>query len=79
MDLRIFFHKIRKLEQEIGDHHVVVVSLETQDGGRPGIRTEVSRENASRMIVEGRARLATKGEAAEYLKTQRPELKPELK
>src|SRR5438477_1720585 len=67
MDLRMFFHKVRKLEQEINDRHVVVVSLETPDGGKPGIRTEVSRENASRMIVDGRARLANKSEAADHL------------
>ena len=79
MDLRMFFHKVRKLEQEINDRHVVVVSLETPDGGKPGIRTEVSRENASRMIVDGRARLANKGEAADYLKMYRPDAKPEPK
>src|SRR5438874_11712590 len=77
MDLRMFFHKVRKLEQEIADPHVVLVSLETPDGGKPGIRTEVSRENASRMIVDGRARLASKGEAAEYCRTCRPEPRPE--
>jgi hypothetical protein len=66
MDLRVFYQKIRILEQEIGDPHVVVVSLETPDGGKPGVKTEVSRENASRMIVEGRARLATKSEVEDY-------------
>lgn len=79
MDLRMFFHKVRKLEQEITDPHVVVVSLETPDGGKAGVRTEVSRENASRMIVDGRARLASKSETADYLQTKRPEPKPESK
>jgi hypothetical protein len=75
MDLKIFFHKVRKLEQEIIDQHVVVVSLETPDGGKPGIWTEVTRENASRLIVDGRARLATKDECADYSKTPLPESK----
>jgi hypothetical protein len=69
MDLRMFYQKMRKLEQEITGEHVVLVSLETPDGGKAGIKTEVTRENAAKMIVEGRARMATKGEAAEYLKT----------
>ena len=75
MDLRNFFHKMRKVEGEIVDQHVVVVSLETPDGGKPGIKTEVTRENASRMIVEGRARLATEHETADYLTTPWPDLK----
>lgn len=75
MDLKVFYQKMRKLEQEIVKDHVVVVSLETPDGGRPGIRTEVTRENAARMIVEGRCRLATKNEAAEHLTKSGPETK----
>ena len=66
MDLRVFYQKIRKVELEIADSHVVVVSLETPDGGKPGVKTEVTRENAARMIVEGSARLASKSEASDY-------------
>jgi uncharacterized Fe-S cluster-containing radical SAM superfamily enzyme len=66
MDLRIFYQKLRKIEQEITDPHVVVVSHETPDGGRAGQEAEVSRGIAARLIVEGRARLATAEEAAEY-------------
>lgn len=75
MDLRIFYQKVRKVEQEITEPHVVMVSLETPDGGKPGIKTEVSRESASRLIVEGRARLASKGEAAEFFRALRLEPK----
>ncbi len=75
MDLRVFYQKMRKIEQEITGDHPVVVSLETPDGGKPGIRTEVTRENAARMIVEGRCRLATKSEMTEYLKQYGPETK----
>ena len=73
MDLKVFYQKMRKLEQEITSDHIVVVSLETSDGGKPGIKTEVSRENAARMMVEGRCRLATKSETAEYWKHSGPE------
>jgi uncharacterized Fe-S cluster-containing radical SAM superfamily enzyme len=66
MDLRAFYQKLRKIEREIADVHVVVVSHETPDGGRPGQLAEVSRGIAARLIVEGRARLATIEEAAEF-------------
>jgi hypothetical protein len=68
MDLRMFYQKMRTLEQEIKSEHVVLVSVETPDGGKAGVKTEVTREQAAKMIVEGRARMATKTEAAEYLK-----------
>jgi hypothetical protein len=68
MDLRAFYQKIRICEQEIREPHVVVVSLETGDGGKPGVKTEVSRAAAAKMIVEGKARIADKDEAAEYHK-----------
>jgi hypothetical protein len=66
MDLRMFFQKLRKLEQEIADAHVVMVSEETSDGGRPGQLSEVSRSIAARLILEGRAHLATAEESAAF-------------
>jgi hypothetical protein len=66
MDLRVFFQKLRKLEAEIVAPHVVVVSHETADGGRPGQLVEVSRSNAARLILEGHAHLASPEEAAEF-------------
>lgn len=66
MDLRMFYQKLRKIEHEIADAHVIVVSDETPDGGRAGQKAEVSRCIAARLILEGRARLATTEEAAEY-------------
>ncbi len=66
MDLRAFYQKLRKIEEEIADSHVVVVSHETPDGGRPGQLTEVSRSIAARLILEGRAHLATGEETAEF-------------
>jgi hypothetical protein len=66
MDLRLFYQKLRKIEQEITDAHVLVVSHETSDGGRAGQKSEVSRSNAAKLILEGRARLAGAEEVAEY-------------
>jgi len=66
MDLRLFFQKLRTLEEEIAEPHVVVVTNETPDGGRAGLKVEVTRRNAARMILEGRAHLATAEESTEY-------------
>jgi len=66
MDLKLFYQKLRTIEQEIAEPHVVVVTHETPDGGRAGQKVEVSRRNAARLILEGRARLATTEEIAEY-------------
>ena len=66
MDLRQFYHKLRIIEEGIAEPHVVVVTHETSDGGRAGHRVEVSRRNAARLILEGRAHLATVEEVAEY-------------
>ncbi len=66
MDLRMFYQKLRKIEHEIADANVIVVSSETSDGGKAGRKAEVSRHIAARLILEGRALLATAEEAAEY-------------
>jgi hypothetical protein len=66
MDLRAFYQKIRKLEQEIIEPHVVVVSQETPDGGKAGQKTEVMRHTAARLVVEGKALLASPEEAADF-------------
>ena len=69
MDLRVYYQKLRKLEQEISEPQVIVVSQETADGGKAGQRSEVARGIAARLIVEGRARLATAEESAGYRKS----------
>ncbi len=66
MDVRGFFRKVKEVEATIPEDHVVVVSQETPDGGVAGRFTEVSRHNAARLIVEGRAKLADAGEAATF-------------
>ncbi|MGA3023965.1 MAG: hypothetical protein ABSF98_04270 [Bryobacteraceae bacterium] len=62
----MFFQKVRQLEKEIAGLHAVVVSSETPDGGRPGQTSEVATAVAARMIVEGKARLATPEERTQY-------------
>jgi len=42
------------------------VSRETPDGGRAGVKTQVPRALAARMIVEEKADLATPEEAEEF-------------
>jgi hypothetical protein len=66
MDLKMFYQKLHKIEHDITDSHVIVVSQETPDGGRAGQRAEVSRIIAARLILEGKARLANADESAEY-------------
>ncbi len=66
MDLRLFYQKVRQLEKEMTGSHAVVVSNETSDGGRPGQTAEVPKGVAARMIVEGKARLATAEECARH-------------
>jgi hypothetical protein len=66
VDLRSYYQQIRELEATIADAHVVVISHATPDGGKAGVRTEVARSTAAKLVVERRARLATKEEAAQY-------------
>jgi hypothetical protein len=71
MDMRVYFRKIREMEEQLREDPVVVISLETPDGGKPGVPTEVSRRNAARLLVEGRAQLASADESAYFRETQR--------
>jgi len=66
MDLQIYYKKIREAEDSLKDPAVLLVSLETPDGGKAGVRTETPRRIAAKMIVEGAARLATPQEAREF-------------
>jgi len=64
MDLRTFYQRVREVASSIADDPTLVTSLQTPEGGKPGIISEVTRTNAARMIAEGKARLAS-GEEAE--------------
>jgi hypothetical protein len=66
MDIRIYFQKIRDLENTLSTPFVVVSSLDTPDGGKEGMLTEVPRAVAAQLIVERKARLATEVEVREY-------------
>ena len=67
MDLKVYYQKLRRIEAEMANRDVVVVSLETPDGGKPGVKIEVPREIAARLIVESRARVATEEETVDFL------------
>ena len=66
MDLKVYYQKIRQIEATLGEAFVILVSFETPDGGRAGVRTEASRAVAAKAIVDGRARLASAEETAEH-------------
>jgi hypothetical protein len=66
MNLNSYYDKIRAAERQIPDDCAVIVSLETPDGGRPGLLTEAPRRIAARLVVEGAARLAAADEAAGF-------------
>jgi hypothetical protein len=68
MDIRVYFQKIRAAESEIKDPYVVVVSLETPEGGKPGTLTEVSRASAAQLIVDNKVRLASAEERKAFYK-----------
>lgn len=66
MDLKAYYAKVREAEAALAGDDVVVVSLATPEGGKEGIRTEVSRPIAARLIAENRARVASDAEAKDF-------------
>jgi Putative phage tail protein len=66
MNLKLYFEKIRDTESQITETFPIVVSKDTEDGGKAGRYTEVTRAIAAKMITENRARLATLDEAKAY-------------
>jgi hypothetical protein len=66
VDLKQYFRKLREIENGIADTYVLIASLETPDGGKAGMVTEVSRFNAAKMIIEGRAVLANEKQKEAY-------------
>ena len=59
MDLRVYFQKVKQIEENIEGAYAVIVSHETSDGGLPGMFTEVHKASAAKLVVEGKARMAT--------------------
>jgi hypothetical protein len=66
LDLKQYFRKLRETEACLTDPYPVVISLETADGGKAGVATEVPRAVAARMIVEAQAVLASEEEKELY-------------
>jgi len=58
VDLKIYYQKVREVEERIAGDDAVVISVETPDGGRSGVATEVPKRLAAKMVAEGRAKLA---------------------
>jgi hypothetical protein len=58
MDLRAYYQKIRKIEAGIAGAFAVVVSRNTADGGRKGVKNVVPRSLAARLIADEKVDLA---------------------
>lgn len=71
MDLRQYFRKLEEIEGAMVDAYQVVVSLETADGGKPGMISEVTRTNAAKLLVEGRATLASEEQKQQFAAAQK--------
>ena len=70
MDVKQYFRKIREVEAGLVDDYPIVVSLDTPDGGKAGLTAEVSRYNAAKLMVEGRAVLATEEQKKDFVDKQ---------
>jgi hypothetical protein len=70
MDLRQFYKKMREVESSLQQPYVMVTSVETSEGGKPGVVSEVTREVAAMLIVSGRAVVANEGEIESYRASQ---------
>ena len=66
MDLRAYYENIRKIETLIDTVFAVVNSRATPDGGRAGVKTELPRAGAARLIADGKADLASPEETAQH-------------
>lgn len=66
MDLRAYYQKIRNIEAELTEPFVVVISRRTEEGGKAGVRSEVPKKLAAKLIAEERAVAATPEEAADF-------------
>jgi hypothetical protein len=66
MDLRAYYQKIRRIETAIKEPSVVIVSRETPEGGKAGVKTDVPRALAARLVAEEKADLASPEEAAQF-------------
>ena len=70
MDVKQYFRRLREIEESFVDKYPVVISLETPDGGKAGLIAEMSRNVAAKMILEGRAVLASPEQKTAYYEHQ---------
>ena len=70
MGLQNYYRKLRDIEAAIKAPFVCVTSLETPDGGKPGVISEVTRQQAAKLIVEGRATLSSTEEEQAFFQKQ---------
>lgn len=70
MDVKQYYRKVREVASTLRGRDIFVISLETSDGGKPGVVSEVSRDTAAKLIVEGRAVVASDEETRAYLEQQ---------
>ena len=75
MDLRAYYRKINLVEAEIFEPDAVVISYETPDGGIPGVASQVPKRVAAKIVVEGKARIASAEEGEEYRKAMQEAIK----
>jgi len=66
MNLRTYYQKIRDIEQALVEPFIVLESIETADGGKGGLLTDVPKPLAAKMIADGRARLAAEQAVREF-------------
>ena len=71
MDLKAYYRKVREAETTLTGEHIVVVSLETSEGGKSGVMTEAPRLIAAKLIAEHRARVANEEEAYVFRESHR--------
>jgi hypothetical protein len=70
MDIRQYFKKIRDIEASIKEPYPLIVSADTEDGGKAGTVMEVSREEAAKAIAEGRAVAASEQQKKDYFEQE---------
>lgn len=66
MDLRAYYGKLKEVESTLEGECIVLVSLKTPEGGKPGVITEATRRVAAKMIAEGRAAVASEEQASAF-------------
>lgn len=63
MNVAQYYQQVRSVEGSLAPGYVWITSEATRDGGIAGRTTEVSRATAAKLIVQGKARLATAEES----------------